>query len=153
MHVSMMDVSMILDPDTCMYDAYIYPDTHEYDAHMYDAFIHDDWSWYMHVWCIYLCSSILDSDACMYDAYVICIYDSWIYDAIFFGDERTDEQGDSRSLMWIKTSKSNKEKKLVIGKKIVVKGFKAKSFQVLRPCRDQQQHSIILNIFGNLIFL
>ena len=63
----MMDVSMILDPDTCMYDAYIYPDTHEYDAHMYDAFIHDDWSWYMHVWCIYLCSSTLDSDACMYD--------------------------------------------------------------------------------------
>ena len=42
MHVSMRDVSMILDPDTCMYDAYIYPDTHEYDAHMYDAFIHDD---------------------------------------------------------------------------------------------------------------
>ena len=42
MHISMMDVSMILDPDTCMYDAYIYPDTHEYDAHMYDAFIHDD---------------------------------------------------------------------------------------------------------------
>ena len=24
MHVSMMHVSMILDPDTCMYDAYIY---------------------------------------------------------------------------------------------------------------------------------
>ena len=24
MHVSMMHVSVILDPDTCMYDAYIY---------------------------------------------------------------------------------------------------------------------------------
>ena len=42
MHVSMMDVSMILDPDTCKYDAYIYPDTRDFDAHMYDAFIHDD---------------------------------------------------------------------------------------------------------------
>ena len=37
----MMHVSMILDPDTCMYDAYIYPDARDYDAHMYDAFIHD----------------------------------------------------------------------------------------------------------------
>ena len=27
MHVFMMQVPMILDPDTCMYDAYIYPDT------------------------------------------------------------------------------------------------------------------------------
>ena len=41
MHVSMMHVSIILDPDACMYDAYIYPDTRDYDAHMYDAFIHD----------------------------------------------------------------------------------------------------------------
>ena len=40
-HVSMMHLSMILDPDTCRYDAYIYPDTHDYDAHMYDAFIHE----------------------------------------------------------------------------------------------------------------
>ena len=31
----------ILDYDTCMYDACIYPDTHDYNAHMYDAFIHD----------------------------------------------------------------------------------------------------------------
>ena len=29
MHVSMMHVSMTLDPDTCMYDAYIYPDTRD----------------------------------------------------------------------------------------------------------------------------
>ena len=27
-----MHVSMILDPDTCMYDAYIYPDTLDYNA-------------------------------------------------------------------------------------------------------------------------
>ena len=39
MHVSMIHESMILDPDTCVYDAYIYPDTCDYDAHMYDAFI------------------------------------------------------------------------------------------------------------------
>ena len=39
---NMMHVSMILDPDTCMYDdAYIYPDTLDYDAHMNDAFIRD----------------------------------------------------------------------------------------------------------------
>ena len=57
----MMHLSMMLDPDTCMYDAYIYvtrsltlmhvcmmhiayildPNTRGYDAHMYDAIIHD----------------------------------------------------------------------------------------------------------------
>ena len=37
---SMMRVSMILDHGTCTYDAYIYPDTRDYDAHMYDVFIH-----------------------------------------------------------------------------------------------------------------
>ena len=59
MHICMMHLSMIHNPDTCMYDAYIYlprsltlqqacvydaytyPDTRDYDAHMYDAFIHD----------------------------------------------------------------------------------------------------------------
>ena len=62
---------MILDPDACMYDTYILdPDTCGHAPHMYDAFIHDLWSWYMHVWCIYLCSSILDSDACMSDAHI-----------------------------------------------------------------------------------
>ena len=35
MHVSMMRVSVILDPDTCMHDAYMYPDTRDYDAHEY----------------------------------------------------------------------------------------------------------------------
>ena len=64
-----MHECMILDPDVCMYDAYIIdPDTSGHDAHMYDAFIHDAWSWYMHVWCIYLCSSIIDPDTCVYDA-------------------------------------------------------------------------------------
>ena len=38
---SMMHVSMILDHDTCTYDAYIYPDACDYDAHVYDAFIHE----------------------------------------------------------------------------------------------------------------
>ena len=34
---------IILDSDTCMYDAYIYPDTRDYDgdAHMYDAEQHN----------------------------------------------------------------------------------------------------------------
>ena len=46
MHVFMMrqmtHVSMILDPDTCMYDSYpILIHMRDYDAHMYDAFIHD----------------------------------------------------------------------------------------------------------------
>ena len=41
MDVSMMHVSMTLDRHTCIYDAYIYPDTRDYVAHMYDAFIHD----------------------------------------------------------------------------------------------------------------
>ena len=40
-HVSMMHVSMILDHDTCTYDAYIFSDTRDYNAHMYDAFIHE----------------------------------------------------------------------------------------------------------------
>ena len=37
MHICMMHLSMILDPDTCMYDAYIYNDTLDYGANMYDA--------------------------------------------------------------------------------------------------------------------
>ena len=35
MHASMMHVSLILDHDTGMYDAYIYPDIRDYDTHMY----------------------------------------------------------------------------------------------------------------------
>ena len=91
-----------------MYPSYMYPwSLILIHAYMYDAFIH--------VACFY--------DACIHDAYIrdayiyvprsltlmhVCmmslydIYDSWIYDAMFFGngrtDERTDGQGDSRSL-------------------------------------------------------
>ena len=39
MHVCMMHTSMILDPDACMYDAYIYdldPDECMHDAYIYD---------------------------------------------------------------------------------------------------------------------
>ena len=61
----------ILDPDTCDHDAHTYyAFIHDPDTCMYDEFIHDPWSWYMHVWCIYLCSSILDYDACVYDAHI-----------------------------------------------------------------------------------
>ena len=69
------------------------------DTYLYDAFINVPWSWYMHVWCIYQLSLIIDSDACVYDAHIYgngpwhaCMYGAWIYDAIFFGDERTDER-------------------------------------------------------------
>ena len=62
-------------------------------------YIHDPWSWYMYVWCIYLFSSILDSDACVNDAHIydpgpwswsmhvcmildpdVCMYDAYILD-------------------------------------------------------------------------
>ena len=72
MHVCMMHISMVLDldPEACMYvwflmfvvcmcDAYFLdPDTCDHDASTYYAFIHDPWSWYMHVWCIFQFSSI-----------------------------------------------------------------------------------------------
>ncbi len=48
-----MHVSMILDPDTCMYDSNIYPDTRDYDAQ-----------------CMMHLSMMLDPDTCMYDAYI-----------------------------------------------------------------------------------
>ena len=130
---------MILDPDTCMYDAYIYPDTRDYDAlhicmmHlsmilnpntcMYDAYIYVPRSltlkqacvydaYFMHVWSIYddYWSSFL-YDAHIYDPWfmhVWCTNGSCIYDVYmmryFLGtdgrtNERTDGQGDSRSLM------------------------------------------------------
>ena len=57
MHICMMHLSMILDPDTCMYDAYIFdllPLT------------------LMHV-CMMHTSIILDPDTFVYDA---CIYDA-----------------------------------------------------------------------------
>ena len=41
-HICMMHLSMMLDPETCIYDAYVIdPDLCGHDAHMYDAFIHD----------------------------------------------------------------------------------------------------------------
>ena len=41
MHICMMHLSIILDPDTCMYDAHIYDPPsltlmHVYDGHIYD---------------------------------------------------------------------------------------------------------------------
>ena len=96
---------MILDPDVCMYDAYsLDPDIRDYDAH---CMMH----LYMHVWCIYQFSLILVSDACVYDAHIyagpwfwskhVCIvHESMMrYFSITNGrtDERTNEQGDSRS--------------------------------------------------------
>ena len=78
MHIPIMHLYMILDPDTCMYDAYIYV----------------PWLWCMWVWCTYLWSwTLILKHACMYGA---CIYD-----AIFFGNQRTNKQGDSRSWMHI----------------------------------------------------
>ena len=50
-----MHVSMILDPDTCMYDAYIYRDTSDLTM--------------MHI-CVMHLSMMLDPDTCMYDAYI-----------------------------------------------------------------------------------
>ena len=117
---------MILNPDTCMYelyDAYIYvPRSLTLkQACVYDAYTYDPWSCYMYVWCIY------DDNwsSYMYDAYIcvprcltlmlVCmmhismILDSCMYDArmvhasimqtFLVTDQRTDGQGDSRSLM------------------------------------------------------
>ena len=69
MHICMMHLSMILDPDTCMYDAH-------YDPPSLTL---------MHV-CMMHLSMILDLDleACMYGT---CIYDA----ANFVTDERTNK--------------------------------------------------------------
>ena len=40
MHVYKMQIYMILDPDACVYDAW-----------MKDAYIHDPWPWCMYPWC------------------------------------------------------------------------------------------------------
>ena len=56
MHICMMHLSMILDPDTCMYDAHIYdppPLTLMHVCMMHISMILD-----------------LDSDACVYDAHI-----------------------------------------------------------------------------------
>ena len=47
----MMHLSMMLDPDTCMYDAYIYPDICDLTM--------------MHI-CMMHLSMMLDPDTCMY---------------------------------------------------------------------------------------
>ena len=92
-----MHVSMILDPDTCMYDAYIFdllplalmhvcmmhtsiildPDTCVYDACLYDG--QGDSRSRMHIFMIrHICQAWtnLDSDAYIHDA---CMHDAYIY--------------------------------------------------------------------------
>ena len=69
-----MHVSMILNPDTCMYDACIY--------------VPRSLPWSMHLCMMYI-SMILDPDTCIYDAYICssildydaCVYDAHIYDS------------------------------------------------------------------------
>ena len=70
----MMHLSMILDPDACIYDAFIYVPRSLTMMHV----------------CMMHISMILDLDpeACVYDA------------ANFVPDQRTNEQGDSRSLIY-----------------------------------------------------
>ena len=66
MHVFMMDMSTILDPDACVYD-----------AHMYVACIYNPRSLtLMHV-CMMHISMILDPNECLPDA---CIHNANIYD-------------------------------------------------------------------------
>ena len=64
MHICMMHLSMILDPDSCMYDAYIYVPRS---------------LTLMHV-CMMHISMIL-KHACMYGA---CIYDAYVHDAFMY---------------------------------------------------------------------
>ena len=56
MHVSTMQIYMILDPDACVYD-----------ADMNDAYIHDIPLILMHVCVMHICM-ILDPDTCIHDA-------------------------------------------------------------------------------------
>ena len=72
-----MHVSMILDPDTCMYDAYpiLIHVTMMLICMMYLSILHVSM---MHV------SMILNPDTCMYDAYIYpdtLDYDAHMYDA------------------------------------------------------------------------
>ena len=86
--------SSILDYDACVHDAHIHdpgPDTC-----MCDAYIYVPQSLTMMHVCMMHISMILDLDpkhACMYGA---CVYDA----ANFVPNGRTDEQGDSRSLIF-----------------------------------------------------
>ena len=75
MHVSMMHVSMILDPDTYMYDAYIYVPRSLTLMHVCMMYIflilrHVTMMHIAHI-CMMHLSMILDPDACMYDAYTV----------------------------------------------------------------------------------
>ena len=72
-------------------------------AFMYDVYIYDPWSWYMHIWCIYLFLDPWLWYMCVWCTYIwswtlilkhACMYGTCIYDAANFV---TDEQGDSRS--------------------------------------------------------
>ena len=92
-----MHVCMILDPGACMHVRCIYMFLIlilDYDACVYDAHIYVPRSLTMMHVCMMRISMILDLDpeACMYGA---CVYDA----ANFVPNGRTDEQGDSRSLM------------------------------------------------------
>ena len=143
MHLCMMYISIILDPDACMYNAYIYPDTRDYDPHIcmmhlsmilnpdicmydaytyvprsftlkhafvYDVYIYDTWSWYMHIWCIYLFLDPWLWRMCVWCTYLwfwtwswsmhVClVHVSMMRQILSATDERTNEQGDSRSLI------------------------------------------------------
>ena len=110
MHVWMMHVSMILDPDSCVYDTYIYDPwpwcgaALMLHACIYDAYINDPWLWCMCVWCTYVCcmclwSSILDPDAFMYEA---CIYDHWSSCMCFWC------MYDAAEILWRTNGRTNK---------------------------------------------
>ena len=65
--------SRIHDPDTSVYDVFInvpWSLTLMHVCMMHISMILGPWSWYIHVWCIYLCSLILDYTACVYDAHI-----------------------------------------------------------------------------------
>ena len=120
--------SSILDSDACVYDAHIYDPRSLILIHacmMHLSMFLDPWLYCMCVWCTYLWSSIPDSDLCVYDAHIydprslilmhVCMmHISMILDLDLeacmyvwcmylwcgkFCQQRTNEQGDSRSLM------------------------------------------------------
>ena len=84
MYVSMMHIYMTLDPDSCMYDAYMYITLDP------DAYIYDPRSWCMHVWCRY--------EWCLYPWSLTLKHVSLMRDFLV-SDQPTNEQADSRS--WI----------------------------------------------------
>ena len=91
-HVCMMHVFMMR--HICHAWTNLDSDAYIHDACMHDAYTYAPWSlcicaWCINVWCIHPWSLILDYAACVYDAAEI----------LFRTNERTDEQGDSRSRM------------------------------------------------------